>query len=102
MIPEDENKNTIAPWKLYLTAIAEVFICFYLATFSLGIYFTHSNKNWLMSTVMCILYLSSLIICIKRVFDKFSLAALMLIIPIAPLMILIVVVTMIPLLQMLQ
>jgi membrane-associated HD superfamily phosphohydrolase len=88
------------PWKAYLTITVESLLSFYLATFSLAMYLKHRGENWIVGGVfLIILYLFVIFACGKRVIDKVSLAALMLIIPIAPLIALIMVVTLIPILE---
>lgn len=97
------TKVNIVPWKLYATTLAESLLCFGLATFSLAMYFTHSGINWIVtSLVLIILYLFILTVCIHRIIQRFSLAALILLIPIAPLVPLVFILILIPLLQSLQ
>jgi membrane-associated HD superfamily phosphohydrolase len=88
------------PWKTYLTITVESLLSFYLATFSLAVYFKYRGENWVIGGIfLAILYLFVIFACGKRIIDKLSLAALMLVIPIAPLIALIMVVTLIPILE---
>jgi hypothetical protein len=90
-------------WKLYLTVTAESLIAFYLATFSLAMYFVHRPVNWLVTGIfLIVLYLFVIIVCAKHVFEKLPLSAVMLIIPIAPLFALIIVISLIPIIQFLH
>ncbi len=94
------NETAIVPWKIYLTITAETIIAFYLATFSLAMYITHRSPDWVLTIIILgLLYIFIIGACIKRLLEKLSIAALMLIIPIAPLLALGVVVSLIPLLQ---
>lgn len=88
------------PWKVYLLSTAESLLAFYLATFSVGMYFLHRPPNWaLTGTILGLLYAFVIFVCAKRVMQKLSIAALMLIIPLAPLVALIIIVTLIPVLE---
>lgn len=98
-----KNPTHTIPWKLYLTITAETTLAFMLSTFSMGIYFTHLHDAPLfLSILMCVLYVFVIGVCIKRLVEKFSLPALMLMTPILPLLVLILVVAMLPLLQYLR
>ena len=95
--------NEIVPWKNYLIATAEIILIFCLATFSLGMYLIHGGMQPLYSFIaMVLLYVTILGLCIQRLATTFSIAALMLIIPIAPLIILLLMISLIPILQWLR
>ena len=96
----NKNNTPLVPWKTYVTITLESLLTFYLATFCVAIYFTHRGVGWIIPGIILIaLYLFVIVACAKRIIDKLSLAALMLIIPIAPLLALIIVISLIPLLQ---
>src|SRR3990167_5410227 len=96
-----KNKNdNIVPWKTYLYTTFQTIIAFYLATLSLAVFFTHKGDSWIpYAILMGILYVTVIGICIARIIQRFSMAALMIIIPIAPLLALVCVVSLIPVLQ---
>lgn len=103
MAKVDEKQVSIAPWRLYIITTLEAILAYFLATFSLGLYFSHLSDAWIItSIIMGILYVFVMILLLKRVIQKVSLAAFMLIIPIAPLLALITVLVLIPLLQLLH
>ncbi len=88
------------PWKLYLTTTFETIISFYIATLCGAIFLTHGGTYSLFQTIiMVILYLTVLICCITRIIQRFSMAALMIVIPIAPFLALVMVVSLIPLME---
>lgn len=90
------------PWKNYLKITAESVIAFYIATFCVGMYFTHRGTDWyFFGAVLAILYLFVIVVCAKRILEKLSMPALMIVIPICPLIALIVAVTLIPVIEML-
>lgn len=94
------NNMDLLPWKLYLTITAESLLSFYLATFCMAMFFTHSGLDWVISSIlMIILYLFVIFACAKRIIQTLPLHALMLIIPIAPLLVIIIIVSLIPILQ---
>lgn len=100
MAQDNQALNTTVPWHAYLPVVIQSIAAFYIATLCIGIYFTHQGGHFLlMSIVFVLLYLLVILICIKRLISKLSVAALMLAIPIAPLLVLIMVVTMIPILE---
>lgn len=88
------------PWKRYLKITLESVIAFYIATFCIGMYFTHRGTDWVFfGIVLAILYVFVIVICAKRVLEKLSMPALMIVIPICPLIALILVVTLIPIIE---
>lgn len=97
------QNDSILPWKLYLITTFESLLTFFLATFCIAMFYTHRGTDWILPGIFLIaLYIFVIFALVKRVIDKFSWAAIMLIIPIAPLIALIMVVCMIPILQHLQ
>lgn len=100
MHPQHSDSNKTIPWKLYLVLTAESLLAFWLATFCVGMFFLHHDANWRFTAIILgILYAIVIIICAKRIYQKVTIAAFMLIIPIAPLLALIIVVTLIPVLE---
>lgn len=100
---QQNDNDGILPWKLYIITTVESLLTFFLATFCVAMFFTHRGPNWVLPAIFLgALYLFVIFALVKRVIDKFSWAAIMLIIPIAPLIALIMVVCMIPILQHLQ
>lgn len=98
--PTAEKSNVTVPWKSYLTITAESVLTFYLATFCIAFYFAQHGIEWILPSILVVmLYIFVIIACIKRVIEKLSMAALMLVIPIAPLLVLIMVVSLIPVLE---
>ncbi len=96
----DKTTISIVPWKHYIKITVESLLAFYVATFCVGMFFMHGGRHhYLLATLLIILYLFVIVICSKRVLEKLSLPALMLVIPIAPLIALIIVVTLIPILE---
>src|SRR5688500_18882954 len=94
-----ENTHTI-PWKNYIIATAKCVIAFYLATFALALYLLHSKTIVSIETgMLCVLYLFVIYVCSRIIAKTFSLAAIMLLIPIIPLIALILVVTSLPILE---
>lgn len=99
----NEANASLIPWKLYLTITAESLLAFYIASFSLGMFFIHRGEKWMaLGVIMGMLYLVVICICAKRILSTLPIAAIMLIIPIAPLIALIIIVTLIPVIEMLQ
>ena len=95
-----DDQISVVPWKRYLKLTAESLLTFYLSTFCMAMYFTHGGLEWiLMSVFLGVLYVFVILICAKRVFEKLSIAALMLVIPIAPFLALATVVSLIPVLE---
>jgi hypothetical protein len=91
------------PWRFYTVTVVQAFVIFTLATFCVGIYFTHRTGNWIMPGIALIgLYLFVIFACIHRVVTRLPVAVLMILVPIAPLTILIIVVSLLPILQKLQ
>jgi predicted membrane-bound dolichyl-phosphate-mannose-protein mannosyltransferase len=96
----DSKQQALVPWKSYIISTAESLLAFYLATFSIGMYFLHRPANWFIPGLFLgLLYLFVIVVCAKRILEKVSIAALMLIIPMAPLIALIIIVTLIPILE---
>jgi hypothetical protein len=96
------EERSLVPWKLYLTTTAESIIAFYLATFSLAMFYIHRGDNWVpFAVILGALYLFIIFVCAKRVIEKLPISAVMLIIPIAPLIVIIMVISLIPVLQVL-
>lgn len=99
----ESNQVSKVPWKIFIVSTAESLLAFYLASFSLGMYFLHRPVNWFWTGLLLgLLYLLVIIICAKRVVEKLSIATVMLIIPLAPLIALIIIVTLIPVLEQFQ
>ena len=96
------EQQSLVPWKIYLTTTLETLLAFYVATFSLAMFFIHRGNSWLSQGLLLILlYLFVIFACGKRVIEKLPISAVMLIIPIAPLLALIIVISLIPILQVL-
>ena len=92
------EENTYVPWKRYTLAIAEAVFIFTTASFLLGLYIMHRGS--ITTTVLLsVLYALIVIASIIRMVRKFSVAALMLMVPIAPLIILMIVVSLIHFMQ---
>lgn len=95
--------NTTIPWKKYIYAVSETSLTFLLASFCLGLYFTHQGyESITLSVILVALYLFIIAVSISRMVKAFSIAAVMLMIPIAPLLVLIIAVALIHLLQWLK
>ena len=91
------------PWKYYTKATIESLVAFYLATFSLAVFFTHQGVDFILLAVLqVVLYLFIVGVIVRRVIQKFPVQALMLMVPMVPLIVLIIVITMIPVLERLQ
>lgn len=100
---KNEGPKSLVPWKIYLRVTAETITAFFVATFCLLMFIAHRPSNWVLPMILiAITYLFVIGICIRRVFQKLPLSAIMLIIPIAPLLALIMVVSLIPVIQYLQ
>lgn len=94
------TSNSSIPWKKYIYAVSETSLTFLLVSFCLGIYFTHGGYQYVFTSVfMGTLFLFAVTISIQRMVKAFSIAAVMLMIPIAPLLVLIIAVALIHLLQ---
>jgi len=96
------EQKAIASWKPYAAVSLETIICFCISALCLGIYLTHFDGNWAGAVMMVIIFIFINMLCVKRIIDRFSLAAIMLLIPIAPLAVLIVFLLLIPVLQWLK
>lgn len=97
-----KNTDDIVPWKAYLSAAIETGIAFYVATLCLAIFFTQRGDSTLLMGLMGILYFTVIGLCLGRIIQKFSMAALMIVIPIAPLLALFSVVSLIPVLELIK
>lgn len=101
-----QNTNSTikhSAWKYGVITILEVWLSFCIATFAMGMYLTHHQEAyWLLTGVMILLYLVVIVCCIKRLVERLSIPALMLLVPIAPLAILLLVISILPILQHLQ
>ncbi|EKD71767.1 MAG: hypothetical protein ACD_46C00103G0008 [uncultured bacterium] len=101
--PDISPGSGIVPWRLYISLTVQSVLAFYIATFSLAMYFLHHGANSIiLAVIQVILYVFILAVTIKRVIGYFSPAALMLTIPIVPLLAIILILSMLPILQMLQ
>lgn len=87
------------PWKRYLTTLSECLLAFAITTFCIALYFTRCEISIIESIVLIILYVFVIGVCVKRIAQQFSLAAIMLMIPLAPLVPLVFVMLLIPILQ---
>lgn len=97
---ETNLNRGIAPWKRYIFTTLECLIAFYIATFCMALnFFKYGVSSPAASIMLGILYIYVIYLCVRLIVQRFSLAALMLIVPIAPLIALIMVVTLIPILQ---
>lgn len=96
------NPDTI-PWRQYTRLLLGVWLAICIATFSIGMYFAHyAGSSVIVSGVLIALYLAVIILCIRRLIQVLSVAALMLLVPIAPLALLLLVVTLLPIIQYLR
>ena len=94
--------QSLLPWKIYIVTTIETLLAFYIATFSLAVFFIHRGNNWHMQAFfLALLYLFVIFCCGKRIIEKLPISAVMLIIPIAPILALIIVISLIPILQIL-
>lgn len=95
-----ENDLEYVPWKRYTFAVTQATLTFTLASFFLGLYIMHRGDSsiWL-SVFVGLIYTMTVVVSIWRMVKQFSLAAVMLMIPIAPFVILMIVVSLIHLLQ---
>lgn len=97
------NKTDILPWKEYTVIILGIWIAFSLATFSMAVYFTHLEGSILLVDVALIaIYIVVIVLCIRRLIQTLSIAALFLLVPIAPLSVLLLVLALLPIVQMLR
>ena len=95
-----EDRNAYVPWKRYVPAVIETIVTFTLASFLLGLYILHYSHNSIVWHVLAgLLYATVVIFTVTRMVKKFSLMAIMLMVPIAPLLVLMIVVTLIHFLQ---
>jgi hypothetical protein len=96
-------RSDLLPWKNYLTITTEVILMFCLSTFSLGMYVIHDGASFIYSLIlMILLYVLVVGLCVQRIAVRFSIAALMIIIPIVPLIVLMLIISLVPILQMLK
>jgi hypothetical protein len=87
------------PWKRYIFAVSQAVIVFTLATFLLGYLAMHTQASAYILVPAAFIYLNTIAFSIFQMVKRFSLAAIMLMVPIVPLVILIIVVSLIHLLQ---
>lgn len=87
------------PWKRYTLVVSQAILVFSIASFLLGYYLMHSDRQIMMTIAVALLYATTVIYSIYQMVRAFSLAAIMLMIPIAPLVILIIVVSLVHILQ---
>jgi hypothetical protein len=100
---KNEDPTQIAPWKAYAKVTFESVASFYIASFCMAVFFVRQGSDSiLLSIFMVALYLFIVGATVRRIVQKFAIAALMLIVPIAPLLVLIIFVTMIPILERFQ
>jgi hypothetical protein len=93
------SQNTV-PWKVYISTLIECTLSFGIATFCMAMFFTHQGSEWVfLSILLGILYLFVIVVCVRRIAQRFSFATLMLFIPIAPLIPLVIILMLIPILQ---
>jgi hypothetical protein len=90
-------------WQRQMKVVVESLVVIYIATFFLGLFYTHRGTDWLVSGVLVgALYLFVFISCIARIIKKLSMPALMIAAPTIPLIILIFVLSLIPILQLIH
>lgn len=95
-----EHSNEFVPWKRYTLAVTEAVVIFTLASFLLGLFILHRGDSGTVTMVLFGIFYACVVgYSIYRMARKFSLAAIMLMVPIAPLVILFIVVSLIHLLQ---
>ena len=87
------------PWKRYTIAVSEAVIVFTIASFLFGLYIMRGPHEAALTIIVVIACLVPVTFSVIRMVKKFSLAAVMLMIPIAPLVILIIVVSLIQFLE---
>lgn len=104
MLPLDKTPEAEKiPWKEYSLTLLKVWLAFSIATFALGVYLTHLTGSSLFTTLlMVLLYVSLIVMCIRLLIKRLSVAALMLLVPIAPLAVLLLIISILPILQRLQ
>jgi len=99
------NDAIASPWKQYTILVLESWLAFCIATFAMGVYFTHLNAAaWITaeSILMIVAYVFVIIICIQRLIRQLPIAVFMILVPIAPLAVLILVVSLLPIIQQLR
>ncbi|OGT55392.1 MAG: hypothetical protein A3F14_01785 [Gammaproteobacteria bacterium RIFCSPHIGHO2_12_FULL_43_28] len=97
------NTDAKIAWKDYLILSTETFIAFYLASFSLAMYYLKRPLNWIpLGILLLALYLFVIIVCIKRLLSKLPMAGIMILAPTAPLFALLLIISLIPVLQALR
>ena len=100
MTTSKSSELSLLAWKPILLITMESLLTFYLATFCIGMFYTHRGTDWLLSAIiLSMLYVFVIIACAKRLIQTLPLPALMLIIPLAPLIVIIMVLSLIPILQ---
>ena len=98
----NQDANDIIPWRQYTATIIEAWLAFCIATFSIGMYFSHLNDSGVtifFGALLIALYLFVIVMCVKRLINKLAIPALMLMVPIAPLAILLLVISLVPIIQ---
>lgn len=84
------NKFVPQSWKFYTITVIESFLAFFIASFCIVMYYFHRDEGWITTgIILLLLYIFVIIVCVKRLIEKLSMAALMLLAPIGPLMVLI-------------
>lgn len=103
MNKQKESHREMLPWRLYTTVAIQSLILFYVATFLVALYFSSNGLASITKTVLTIAcYLTIIGLILRKVVKKFSIAALMLIVPTAPLIAMIFLLTMLPILEWLR
>lgn len=99
------SDRDIITWKKYTITIIEVWLAFCIATFSLLVFMANLSRQPAIiaeAVLLAILYLFIVFVCIRRLVQRLSVAALMIMVPIAPLAVLLLVVSLLPVIQQLQ
>lgn len=87
-------------WLHYTLIVSKVFIAFSIATFCIGIYFTHLHGAALFITILMVgLYLTVIVSSILQIARSLPFAVVMLLIPIAPLFVLLLILSFLPIWQ---
>jgi membrane-associated HD superfamily phosphohydrolase len=101
----NHDLNDVASWKRYALTLAEVWVTFCVATFTIALFFSQLNSDVstiILAVMLGILYIFVIVLCIKRLLDNLPIGALMLLVPIAPLAVLLLVVSLLPIIQKLR
>lgn len=88
-------------WRVFIKITLESIGSFYVATFCLAVFFKYQGirSSLMLSALMIALYIFVLAANAFRVWQKLSIASLMLIIPIAPFIAMTLLISLIPVLQ---